>query len=117
MIAAQNSPILVSIHQNYFTEGKYYGAQVFYAGTPTSKALAEQMQSALIRFLEPSSRRKIKKADGIYLMEHIQCPGILIECGFLSNYNDAQKLTDPAYQKKLCTVIAGTLSSYMNSES
>ena len=106
--------ILVSIHQNYFTNGKYHGAQVFYANDPESKDLAIAMQTSLVTNLNPESNRKAKKASGIYLMEHIKRPGILIECGFLSNDNEAKRLTSDVYQKKICIVIASVLSTYIN---
>ena len=93
--------LLLSVHQNFFTEGKYHGAQVFYAKTPG---------------LEPGNRRQCKKSDGVYLMEHIGCTGVLVECGFLSNYEEEQRLLQPEYQKKLAAVIAGTLSVWLSEE-
>ena len=101
--------ILVSIHQNHFSESKYHGAQVFYAKTDGSRALAETMQSALAQYADPGNRRACKLAGSVYLMEHIRCPGILIECGFLSNYEEEQRLCSESYQKTLACVIAGTL--------
>ena len=109
-------PLLLSIHQNFFTEGKYHGAQVFYAKTPGSQQLAEQLQSNLALGLEPDNHRQCKKSDGVYLMEHIDCTGVLVECGFLSNYEEEQRLLQPEYQKKLAAVIAGTLSVWLSEE-
>ena len=106
--------ILLSIHQNNFSDSRYSGAQIFYAGTPGSEQLANQMQSALLNTLNPGSSRKSKKSSSIYLMEHITCPGILIECGFLSNPEEEAKLRDPEYQKKLCCVISATVSQYLS---
>ena len=57
--------LLLSVHQNFFTEGKYHGAQVFYAKTPGSQALAEQLQANLALGLEPGNRRQCKKSDGV----------------------------------------------------
>ena len=74
--------LLLSVHQNFFTEGKYHGAQVFYAKTPGSQTLAEQLQANLALGLEPGNRRQCKKSDGVYLMERIGCTGVLVECGF-----------------------------------
>ena len=108
--------LLLSVHQNFFTEGKYHGAQVFYAKTPGSQALAEQLQANLALGLEPGNRRQCKKSDGVYLMEHIGCTGVLVECGFLSNYEEEQRLLQPEYQKKLAAVIAGTLSVWLSEE-
>jgi len=105
--------VLVSLHMNHFSDSQYHGPQVFYAQTDGSKALAESMQSALKTNLDPDSRRQIKRAEGIYLMQHIQQPGILIECGFISNPEEEAKLRDPAYQKKLCCVIAATTAGFL----
>ena len=104
--------ILVSIHQNYFPDSRYSGAQVFYPATPESEQLAGMMQKALVQHLNPGSNRNSKKVSGVYLMEHIQCTGILIECGFLSNPEEEAKLRSEAYQKQLCCVIASTLSTF-----
>ena len=98
--------ILVSIHQNTFSDGKYSGAQVFYGREGESKRLADQMQEALVTTLNSSSNRKAKRADGIYLMENIKCTGVLIECGFLSNPEEEGKLRTQDYQKQLCCAIA-----------
>lgn len=105
--------VLISIHQNTFSDSRYYGAQVFYAGDPKSAALAEKMQVQLITAVNPESHRKPKKADGIYLMEHVDCTALLVECGFLSNAEEEAKLRSDAYQKKLSCVIAATLSHYI----
>lgn len=106
--------LLLSIHQNNFSDGKYSGAQVFYAGTKGSEALAKQLQAVFVSTLNPGSNRQCKKSDGVYLMEHIGCTGVLIECGFLSNAEEEAKLRDPDYQRKLCCVIAATVSSYLS---
>lgn len=98
--------ILVSIHQNYFSNGRYNGAQVFYAESEESKSFAKMMQKDLKRILNPENKRESKPGQGIYLLEHIQCPGILIECGFLSNPEEESLLRSEEYQKKLCCVIA-----------
>lgn len=106
--------LLLSIHQNNFSDGRYSGAQVFYARTEGSEALAKQLQTALVTALNPGSNRQVKKSDGIYLMEHIDCTGVLIECGFLSNVQEEAKLRSPEYQRKLCCVIAATVSRYLS---
>ncbi len=106
--------LLLSIHQNNFTDSRYSGAQVFYAATEGSSALAKAMQQALVQTLNPGSNRQEKKADGIYLMENITCPGILIECGFLSNPQEEANLSSPEYQKKLCCVIAATAGQFLS---
>lgn len=105
--------LLISIHQNFFPDSQYSGAQVFYNTQSSAKELAEGMQQLFVNTLNPGSNRKSKKADGVYLMQHISCPGILVECGFLSNPQEEALLRDAAYQKKICCVIISALSSYL----
>lgn len=106
--------LFVSIHQNNFHNSKYSGAQVFYNSQKNSKELAESVQAALCKELCPKNNRQIKQSSGIYLMEHINCTGILIECGFLSNPAEEAKLRSDVYQKNLCCVIATTIHLYLN---
>ena len=74
--------------------------------------MAVKLQTALVSNLNIGSKRKAKLASGVYLMDKITNPGVLIECGFLSNLKEEVLLRDPQYQKKLCAVIGGTISSY-----
>ena len=104
--------VLVSIHQNFFGDPRYSGAQVFYAKTEGSDTLAKEMQRQLVKTLNPDSNRQAKLANGIYLMKNIHCTGILIECGFISNFAEENKLRSDTYQKEICCVIASTLSSF-----
>lgn len=106
--------VLLSIHQNSFPDERYSGAQVFFNGDEESGKLANILQDSFIAALNPGSNRKVKKAKGIYLMEHIGCTGVLIECGFLSNYQEEAKLRSEEFQKQLCCVIMGGVSQYLN---
>ena len=106
--------ILISIHQNYFPDSKYSGAQVFCINQE-SKKLANMLQGEFIRTLNENSRRQVKNGKGIYLLEHTSCIGVLVECGFLSNPNEENLLRSDAYQKNICCVIASSLSTYLNS--
>lgn len=106
--------LLVSIHQNTFSDGKYSGAQVFYAAEGESRVLAEQLQNTFCLTLNPGSNRRCKRADGVYLMEHIEKTGILVECGFLSNVQEEAKLRSSEYQKKLSCVIAATVCNFLD---
>ena len=115
MVNDTPNSILISIHQNHFSDSKYNGAQVFYADNEDSKQLAEIMQKQLVNNLNPGSKRRIKKSTGIYLMEHIIRPGVLVECGFLSNPEEEAKLRNADYQKNICCVVASSLSQYIMS--
>ena len=107
--------ILVSIHQNHYTDSRYSGAQVFYSSNTQSADLAGRLQSALVKSLNPGSNRRSKKADGIYLLQKVTLPAVLIECGFLSNFQEEAKLRSDSYQKKLTAVIASVCSDYLHS--
>lgn len=105
--------LLVSIHQNLFSDGKYSGAQVFYAPTEGSQVLAKSIQNTFLSTINPESHRQEKRADSIYLMQHIKCPGVLVECGFLSNPQEEYLLRTKSYQQKVCSVIACSISNFL----
>lgn len=106
--------ILISIHQNTFSDSRYYGAQVFFADTDGSQELARLLQEQMATITSDNHRR-IKPADKVYLMQHIKKTGVLIECGFLSNPSEEALLRSENYQKKLCSAIVCGLSRYLNS--
>lgn len=106
--------ILLSIHQNHYHNSFYWGGQMFYAKSNGSKELADQLQQAFNSTVNFGSYRQAKKADGLYLMKHIDRPGVLVECGFLSNYDEAQKLNTKTYQLALCCIIGTVCSNYAN---
>lgn len=114
MVNAVENGLLVSIHQNYFEQTKYCGAQVFFAKTDGSKALAERIQQSLRENVDAANHRQCKPSQSVYLMEHIECTGVLIECGFLSNYEEAKRLQTDAYQKKLSAAICGAITEYLS---
>jgi len=114
LVNETENAILISIHQNTFSDSRYSGAQVFYGREETSRELADELQQSLVQTLNPGSSRRSKAADGIYLMQKINCPGVLVECGFLSNPEEEAKLRNPEYQKKLCCVIAASVGNFLD---
>lgn len=104
--------ILLSIHQNTFSDGRYHGPQVFFSDDTYSRALAVYMQEAF-NVLDPVSGRKCRQAKGIYLMEKIHRSGILVECGFLSNPEEDARLNDPVYQNEVACVIATAMATHI----
>lgn len=111
-----NTPnaVLISIHQNTFPDGRYSGAQVFYGAGKGSSDLAKAMQNDLVTYLNPGSNRACKQGNGIYLLEKINCTGVLIECGFLSNPVEEANLRSNTYQQQLCCVIGATLACFLS---
>ena len=101
------SPVFLSIHLNKFSDAQYHGAQVSYStGNVQSKPLAEQIQQCLIDGCDPLNHRKAKQADSaIYLMKKLDCPAVIIECGFLSNPAEEARLRDEAYHKQLAAAV------------
>ena len=100
--------VLISVHQNSFTDSKFSGAQVFYAPTPDSQGFAERTQELLRATLSPGNNRQAKLIpQTVYLMNHINCKAILVECGFLTNPEEDRLLQTPDYQLKLAATLAG----------
>lgn len=113
LINSTQNAVLISIHQNKFSTSAPFGTQVFFAPTDKSEQFAVHMQELFVSQIDPQNRRTaVKIPKSIYLMNSIDCPAILIECGFLSNGNEARLLCDPSYQTKLAAVISGGFSSY-----
>ena len=103
---------LFSIHQNHFPDSRYSGAQVFYGTDTDSKQFATNLQTEFIKSLNSGSKRQAKRANGVYLMQHLQRSGVLVECGFLSHESESLQLQSPDYQKKICCVISTVTSQY-----
>ena len=98
---------LLSIHQNTYPGSRYHGTHVFYAPTEGSQKLAEHFQNSIKIALQPDNERAVKRIpDTVYIMNHVTCPAILIECGFLTNPEEEAMLRDEDYQRKLSAVIA-----------
>lgn len=101
IIEASDAVLVVSIHQNSYHEEYVKGAQVFYYATSEkSKHLAEVLQEQL-RMLEPDNNREAKGNDSYFLLKKTSKPIVIVECGFLSNREEAAKLSDEVYQEKL----------------
>ena len=115
LVNAEPEGYLVSIHQNIYTSPEVSGAQVFYRQDPDSQALAERMQEAFGSVPCLDHHRSARRvSEDVYLLGHIRQPGILIECGFLSNPTEAERLKTADYQKKLALVIAVTTDGYLS---
>ena len=115
MVNQTEQPLLLSIHQNFFTEGKYHGAQVFYYKTSKeSGELAKILQKELARVVEPTNHRQAKANDTYYLLKKTEAPTVIVECGFLSNWDECAKLQNEEYQAKLVWAIHMGVLKYLN---
>ena len=109
--------VTVSIHQNHFSVSKYCGTQVFYSTAhPLGAQLAASVRESVITYLQPQNTREIKAAtDNIFLLHRTVKPAILVECGFLSNEQERDRLKQSDYQKQLAmTILAGLLDVYQH---
>ncbi len=106
-IQAAGNATLISIHQNSYPDGRYHGAQVFYAPTDGSMELAQHIQNAFKTSLQPDNNRERKLIpDTVYLMNHITCRAVLVECGFLTNREEEVRIRDDGYQRKLAALLS-----------
>lgn len=107
--------ITVSIHQNSYPEEYVHGAQVFYyTSSAEGKKLADTLQEALVSMADPENTRVTKANDSYYLLKKTGTPIVIVECGFLSNYAEAQKLVTEEYQEKIAWALHMGILRYLN---
>ena len=111
---SSNCDMFISIHLNYFTQSKYYGAQVWYSSYKDSSMLAATVQKNLKADLDPGNMRIQKAAKNSYriLRDNDIMPSILVECGFLSNNEEEQKLKSGDYQEKIAASISKSVGEF-----
>ena len=117
-IAEQNpGAVFVSVHMNSFGDPKYSGMQVYYSDSAEDgRILAETLQK-MARFLSPTNERMIKKANSsIYLLDRAPGTAVLVECGFLSNYEECSLLSTEDYQKKVAFAIYRGIMDYKDTK-
>lgn len=107
--------LVVSIHQNSFSDASVSGAQVFYySGSEESEKMAVLMQNAL-REVDEQNQREAKANDSYYLLKKTKVPTLIVECGFLSNPEEAEKLVTDEYQDAISNaIVKGIESCFMN---
>lgn len=113
-IAAEyENATFISIHMNSFGDAKYSGLQVYY-GTENelSRNLATSIQKNVKDNLQPENNRVVKPGKNMYVLENIKNSGVLIECGFLTNREECEKLSEKEYQKQLSLAIVCGIIEY-----
>ncbi len=112
--SVQNA-VLISIHQNKFPSSIVSGAEVMYSDNIQSKQLGLITQDNLVSELDKENRRVARKAPTeLLLTSSVSCPAILVECGFMSNPDEAIKLSNEQYQTKIATVLIASYIQYIN---
>ena len=117
---AQQNPdaLFVSIHMNKFEMESCRGMQVYFStNTEKSKQLASSIQSVVTNALQPYNTRTIKATDGnIFLLDNAVGTAVLVECGFLSNYYECEKLSKKDYQGQLSFQIFCGIMEYIRNQ-
>lgn len=115
IINSSSACLAVSIHQNSFPEEKYKGAQVFYHNKSSEgKICAEIVQKHLKETLQDGNHRFAKPNESYYMLKKTDCPLIIVECGFLSNWEEAKLLASEEYQDRLAWAIHLGILDYLN---
>ena len=105
--------VTISIHQNSYGESYVKGAQVFYfSQSEAGKILAEAIQENIRKSVDRENSREAKANDSYYILKNTVSPTVIVECGFLSNPGEAEKLQEPSYQKKLAKAIGQGICDY-----
>ena len=108
-----NADLYISIHQNSYSAEYVHGAQVFYYSTsPTGKSLAESIQQHIIDEADPDNTRMAKGNPDYMVLKDSPCTSVIVECGFLSNNNECQRLCDNEYQFKIANAIANAIDEW-----
>ncbi len=113
-----SNALCLSIHQNKFTDPKYSGAQMFYSdNNPKNERIARIMQQKFVENLQPENTREIKLCGKeLFLCYYCKNPTVMIECGFLSNPDEAAKLKTEEYQKQVAFTIFSGINEYLQQE-
>ncbi len=114
LITQSKADVVVSIHQNSFTDSSVCGAQVFYyTHSDNGKKLAECIREHILSNTDEDNDRPVKANDSYYMLINTPCPTVIVECGFLSNYVEAEKLSDSNYQRILAQSISRGILDFL----
>lgn len=111
----ENVDLIISIHQNSFSGESSRGAQVFYqTGSQNGETFAKILQAQLVSSLDTKNHRQAKANSDYYLLKNTTPTAVIVECGFLSNSEEAQKLCDESYQRQVAWAIAQGTMQYIS---
>ena len=109
--------LFISIHMNAFPAPQYSGMQVWHGtGSPVSARVADAIQATSTALMPDNHRKTQAAGSSIYLLDRIQSPAVLVECGFLSNPEEAERLSKEEYRHALAAVVfAGVILGFYES--
>ena len=112
----EKSPFfLISIHMNHYSVEKYHGFEIYYAEqSTTSQRLAYDISDEVKASVVDAGNRTPKATEELYLLSNVSCPAVLVECGFLSNAAECERLCEKEYEKQLCFSIVCGMIKYEN---
>lgn len=115
IIEEEKADMLISIHQNSYTDPDVKGAQVFYyTHSAEGKKLAESIQNSIKEIASPDNNRVSKSNNDYYMLLHTSCPAVIVECGFLSNPGEAELLNSKDYRKLIVSAIKKGIEDYLS---
>ena len=115
IISESSADIVVSIHQNSFSSESVHGAQVFYyKQSENGRMLAECIQCSITENADKENSRKVKDNTTYYMLLHTPCPTVIVECGFMSNSIEAEKLSGDEYQQQMADAISIGVENYFS---
>ena len=114
IIEENKADFVVSVHQNSYNDGAVFGAQVFYyKSSEEGKKLAEAIQDSFNGTISSRKKRAAKANGDYYMLLHVSCPIVIAECGFLSNWEEAEKLKTDEYQDRVAEAICQGIVNYL----
>ncbi len=117
LIDEAHPAVAVSIHQNSYHEEPVHGAQVFYyTNSEEGRKLAELIQGEMTEKADPENKRQAKSNDSYYLLKRTTVPIVIVECGFLSNSSEEERLNTKSYQDRLAWAVHMGILRYLNGQ-
>ncbi len=108
-----SADIFVSIHLNKIPQEQYDGWQTFYnKNSEQGQKLAKLIQENLNEAIQKDNKRVAAKIENIYIINNVEIPTTIVECGFLSNPQEKELLLRDDYQNRLAWGIYNGIIDY-----
>lgn len=112
IISEESVDLMVSVHMNKFSDPNVSGAMAFYqSGSAEGQKLAQTVIDAVCD--ATGRKRRLANPGDYFVLRECACPAVLVECGFLSNAAEEQKLLDETYLASIADAIAAGVLAYL----